>query len=214
MRNKVITIQPDNQSTRRPPLWLSSLAPQQGLVICGLLILFCLIGAVWLLLSQPSLGLVWAPSPDHHGLIIQEILHDQQDPAFSTGERILFLAKVNGEPAPLDNELIIQDPDLLAIYADYNRFFERQGIIMEILQQPRITLITAGGAQVTVTPAPYRALDRIAGFLDQQSERRYLPAYWGRRLVLPAGAGGSQVTGADRAGLFRRHPVLIHLLIP
>ena len=136
--------------------WLR-LSPQAALAWSVLFAFSLLWSAVELSLRGPWLGITWVP--DEGALRVERV--DPDGPArgaLAAGDRIVGLER-DGQQIPLDSELLLDDPDIYSTFAEYDRFFARQGALYALVAAGRtVTLIHAGGRPTTITPLPSRPL--------------------------------------------------------
>jgi hypothetical protein len=114
-------------------LWLPNLAPQATLGLGGAFALACIIGATLLATRQPSLGITWEAVAGKPGLVVAVVTDRTKHPLLTTGDRILAIRLPGEAPINLENELILEDPDIHPTYAGYNRFFEQQSLVAAAL---------------------------------------------------------------------------------
>lgn len=102
-------------------------------VSVGVLLLLNLL-CVYVAQSLPALGGIWFQSET--GLIYQ--LDDQR-------HQISALAASDADWYPLERDDLVEEPDFLTWFDDYNRLFERQTFISELMEQHEVWLLTATG---------------------------------------------------------------------
>ena len=105
-------------------------------------------------LGQPWLGVTLGPDPDGGAVRIIEV--DPTGPAglagLTPGTRLISVAAV-----PLDGGDLIEEPDMLASFAAYDRFIARQGQLAGALRDPAgVRLTTGAGPHDLPGPLPTR----------------------------------------------------------
>ena len=111
---------------------------------------------------QPSLGLQLAPGPGV--LVVASVTPGSpaQAAGIAVGSQLLALAPAaGGEPLTLEPRDLIEDPDLLPSYAEWQRFYVRQDRLAQLLHGDavRLQLLAPGAAaphELTLAPAPLR----------------------------------------------------------
>jgi signal transduction histidine kinase len=129
---------------------------------------------IYLAISAPYLG--FSTEPGHIGVLITHV--DESSPghgALARGDEVIAIASDQGEMAlePLD---AVREPDDSRLYTSYNRFFERQARIWEIVNAPRLSL-TFIRAVAGQTPAS--APQQVIISLDRPHQIGNLPVtFW------------------------------------
>lgn len=111
----------------------------QAAIVLALLIVAC----IWPLWVQPWLGIRFVASDDG-ALHIAEVRGPAEAAGLAHGPA-LALHGPNGERIAMAGEDIIEEPDFLNDYADYNDFMARQEAISRILASARVGLETPTG---------------------------------------------------------------------
>lgn len=135
------------------PLALLSLALAAGLAVAALVL--------GLALAQPWLGLRLGPGAD--GARVAVLAVDPAGPAAAAGVApglaVLAVAGMALEPGDL-----IEEPDMLASYAAYDAFMQRQGHLANALRVPLpVTIDLADGTVARLSPAPWRPIGTLPG---------------------------------------------------
>lgn len=138
-----------------PHLWLPNLPPRKGLTITAFFALILIIATAHLAIQQPSLGIVWNPTKNNRGLLVEKCA---TTPTIPTGTRIVSILGSRGRRLMLDNDFLIEDPDQYTTYSAYNDFFTRQRRLMTLYMQETVTLIAEDGRQWSL---PVRMRDRL-----------------------------------------------------
>lgn len=135
----------------------SQFAPQTIILFAVLPLLAVFASAIYLATSTPWLGLELRPSPD--GSVLQITRVDPRGPAtrLSSGEHLLAL---NG--MVLRGDDLMEEPDALSRYADYNAFLARQQQIALLMRQPSLSLTREGGAIEVIQPTVQRPLQSLS----------------------------------------------------
>lgn len=135
------------------PLALLSLALAAGLAVAALVLA--------LALAQPWLGLRLGPGADGARLVVLAV--DPVGPAAAAGvapgQPVLAVAGLAPEPGDL-----IEEPDMLASYAAFGAFMQRQDHLANALRVPLpVTIDLAGGTVARLSPAPRRPVGTLPG---------------------------------------------------
>ena len=139
-------------TNERPPRsGALSLPPMGRLGIATMLYAVIALAALWLATSQPWMGLVMSPGDD--GLIVlRDVQRDDLPSPLQPGSRVTQLGAVK-----LMAQDFIEEPDTLDSYEALNAFRDRQTILHELVDLPRLNIAVAGpdGTAETVAIAPY-----------------------------------------------------------
>ena len=148
----------------RPVLRSFALAPRTLILYS---IAFCAMLAwatLWVALDQPWLG-VTLRSEDNSRVVVAGI--DPQGPAAGRLRPGAELKAVHGggERIAITPRMLMEEPDFVTTYGEYNAFFAEQDRLFRILQAAPVTLVTDQGS-VDLAPAerPIRALPFVFWF--------------------------------------------------
>ncbi len=159
----------------------SRLSPQPTLVAVLLAVLLIDLVVVLYMLSQPSMGVELEVRDEQVVIVKVRPAHNGLLP----GREIIAL-KAGAQRLELEPGDLIEEPDLHAEYAGYNRFMARQQQLVEILEQPGVIVEMADGQALEIDTQP--------------RQLTWLPlSFWLQLLV----ASVASVTGAA-LWLFRR----------
>jgi signal transduction histidine kinase len=117
--------------------------PKQIVLQAAVILALLIVASIWPLWSQPWLGIRFTTGEDG-GLRIAEVSGPAQAAGLIPGTA-LALHGPAGERMALVGEDIIEEPDFLHAYADYNAFMARQERLAGILAAPRVGIETPGG---------------------------------------------------------------------
>ena len=157
---KTQSIIPGKQGLSAPvKLWLPNLAPQRILIITGFLIVLCIANTVFVATHQPSLGIVWQPASINDGLQIKKLYKNHG--SLRVGDHFISISKPSSHSLPLNNELIIEDPDLYPTYDLYNHFLEYQNEIIDVLTHSSVIFTRKDGKRFTLETHRYRAINQL-----------------------------------------------------
>lgn len=139
-------------------LWLFPFAPRKSFLFCVFLSLAAIIGAAFILSSQPSLGGDWEPVPySHDGLVLNNADRllglDESSPVI-----IRAISDQQGTLVPLHQGILLADPDQYGTYSSYNLFFKEQEQLASLLSRKKVSLILNNGQSVEVPVRPSRSL--------------------------------------------------------
>jgi signal transduction histidine kinase len=130
--------------------------PFQLLTLALLVVVMINALVIYLALEQKRLGVDFSLSGDGG---LQAIVARQTDrPAVVTE---LAAGGMRFELEAMD---LLEEPDLLPRYPDYNRFMQRQAQIHALLQKPQVSIRFADGEHVVVAPRPSQISDLGAMF--------------------------------------------------
>ena len=156
-------------------LWLPALAPLSILIAAGTGFALVVVAGLWLLTEQPWLGLNWRLDDLDRVAIAGVAAGGPAEGHITEGDVVGAVEDAAGERVGLTVQSILREPDNLATYSQYNRFFERQRELDRVLAHPPVSLLLANGQAVTLSPAPSRPI-------------RDLPfGYWAINLVAAVG---------------------------
>jgi signal transduction histidine kinase len=135
------------------------LAPQTIISLSAMLLLYLMAMASYLAVVPPWLGMTLGASADGAALVVLSV--DPEGPAAGrviAGDRLVALGSPEATLVPAD---IMEEPDALPTYRDYNAFFDRQQTIYRALVQPPLMLYLGDGRVETLTPHPHRSLGAL-----------------------------------------------------
>ena len=115
----------------RPPSRILS----TGLALAVLLFL----AAIYLAVQPPALGLSLAPEGEQ---VVVSRLGTVAPPGVQPGDRVLAV-RAGDLALELEPGDLLAEPDDVALYADYNRFFARQAVLWQIQQQASLQLFVS-----------------------------------------------------------------------
>lgn len=134
----------------------SPLAPQSIISLGTLFLLSIIAAAVNLATTPPWLGLTLAPAVEGTATVVLAV--DPTGPAagrVGEGERLVALGE---RPLALMAADLMEEPDALAYYRDYNAFFVRQSQLHAALTQAQVALLLGDGRVEMITPQPQRPI--------------------------------------------------------
>jgi signal transduction histidine kinase len=125
-----------------------------ALAVCALFV----IGATWVAVNQPWLGLRLAP--DEPGARIVAVDSASVNDHLRAGERLVAVGGL-----AIVAEDLIEEPDNFETYAAFDAFFERQGAFRQALEASAVRLTLGGAGEATreaaASPLPLRPLPSL-----------------------------------------------------
>lgn len=119
---------------------------------------------IWLALDTRAVGAHFVIN----GEAIEVVRVAESGPAaglLSPGQRLSGYLDVNGEPVSFNQNTLLEEPDFIIDYADFNAFFDEQDRIAQALQQEQISFITDDGLiHVDTVERPLSSLPFIFWF--------------------------------------------------
>lgn len=133
---------------------LTSFAPVTAITLAAILAVGIAVVSTFLALSGPWMGVVFDRTYDGAGVRVAQVM--DKGPAagsLSAGDIInAFETKSLGR-VEVDHLDIVDDPDHLASYVEYNSFFSRQQALWELIRSPSFTAILSDGRKIELTSA-------------------------------------------------------------
>ena len=109
-----------------------------------------------LALSGPWLGVVFDRTYDGAGVRVEQVLGNSPVAGkLNVGDIIKSFETKSLGRVEVDHLDIVDDPDHLASYAEYNAFFSRQQALWESIASPLFTAIMSDGEKIELTSASY-----------------------------------------------------------
>ncbi len=137
-------------------------APYSVLFIAAAVGIMCVAASVWISVQQPWLGVNLKSLNSNSGALVTSI--NRNSPAaliLSPGDNILSLQATSGKSIRIQNNDLVEDPDIFPTFAGYNIFLSRQGRMAGILREPIVKLLLEDGREVRVQPAPGRPVSSL-----------------------------------------------------
>lgn len=140
-----------------------NLTAVQRFVLALALIVIVAAAATGAAIMRPWMGLSLVQAPD--GLEVVAVSEPAARAGVEAGDRLLALASPEHPQAiPFERDDLIEEPDALETFVNYNRFMERQGRFAAIMEADRVTVHVerSGNAlALELTPAPRRPVDNL-----------------------------------------------------
>lgn len=117
--------------------------PKQVILQAAVVLALLIVASIWPLWSQPWLGARFAASEAGHLEIVAVA-----GPAAAAGivpGPVLALHGAQGERIGLRGEDLLEEPDFLHEYRDYNAFMARQGQLAQVIESGRVGIETVAG---------------------------------------------------------------------
>jgi signal transduction histidine kinase len=130
----------------------------QGMLVISLLALLLVGCAIVMALQQPAFDVRFHVDKDR-------MIVTQGHELASASSISQDIVSIDGMPA--HPHLLLREPDHLATYADYNRFFEQQRQLQGALEDGSLTLLSADGEPLMVSVRKRHLSDLPAGFWVQ-----------------------------------------------
>lgn len=130
------------------------LAPRYLLSLSVTIIVLLMAAIIFMAMHQPWLGLQLAGTPDQNGLIIENV--SSKSPIahlLDPGSRLVAINDIT-----LFSDDLMEEPDALSRYSDYNSFLQRQNQLAELLQQNEIRLRLENNQLINLSPKHFRPL--------------------------------------------------------
>ena len=124
-------------------------------------VLLAAVGALLTLqiaVNQPWLGIEWQATEGQRGLLVASVAKNGPSAeALRAGQRIVAIESADGK-LYLDGLDIIEEPDFLRKYKNFNALLSKQGQLHDTLASSHVTLHSARGKSISVTPTPLRPI--------------------------------------------------------
>jgi signal transduction histidine kinase len=149
-------------------MWLPNRIIQSATLIC----VAAIVSVLWIVLSQPWLGLALVADPDAKVIRIGAT-HPSGPASALPVPTVLHAIGATGNVAPpitLEPGDLVEEPDLFETYEQVRHFFDRQGALAALLHRPQVVLhLVAADAdhRITITPARRPVGDLPAAFWVQ-----------------------------------------------
>lgn len=132
-------------------LWLPAIAPLTVLITGGLAYLSIVLFGLWLLSQQPWLGLNLQSSNEGKGLLVDAVYGAGPQDESLQGAIIMALGDANEHWVNVGSLSIMEEPDNLSTYAEYNHFFAHQAELYSLLSQAQAFASLDSGRSVALS---------------------------------------------------------------
>lgn len=127
-------------------------SPINIMVLSGLFGAFLIGVAIFHAIHQPRLGLSFVES-DVKGLMVADV--DPDGPSatiIAFGDILKSISGLKASWIALDDDLLIEDPDMLSTFSDWNGLMEREQSLYQVMRDPVVHIRLDDGREVRVQP--------------------------------------------------------------